>query len=102
MRTTLIAAVVACALLVPAQAQERRPTSAQLRDFVGQYALADGRVLTVSLPGRALVAQLEGQEPVVLQPAGPALFVARGGALRVAFDQHRNGNVTGLTVDTDR
>ena len=102
MRTTLIAAVVACALFVPAQAQERPTSSAQLRDFVGQYALADGRVLTVSLPGRTLVAQLEGQEAVVLQPTGPAQFMARGGTLRVAFDQHRNGNVTGLTVDSDR
>jgi hypothetical protein len=102
MRTLILAAAFACTLLTPAQAQNRAPTSAQLRDFVGQYNLEDGRVLTVSLPGRALVAQLAGQEAVILQPAGPAQFVARTGVLRVAFDQHDNGVVTGVTVDSAR
>jgi hypothetical protein len=102
MRTLILAAAFACTLLTPAQAQNRAPTSAQLRDFVGQYNLEDGRVLTVSLPGRVLVAQVTGQDAVVLRSAGPAQFVARTGVLRVAFDQHDNGVVTGVTVDTAR
>jgi hypothetical protein len=102
MRTLILAAAFACSLLTPAQAQNRAPTSAQLRDFVGQYNLEDGRVLTVSLPGRALVAQVTGQDAVVLQPAGARDELRRTGVLRVAFDQHANGVVTGVTVDTTR
>ena len=98
-----IIAALACtfALLTPAQAADRLPSSWQLRDYVGQYNLADGRVLTVTLPGRALVAQLDGRDPVVLQPAGAGRFAARTGPLRVAFDQHANGNVTGVAIDVD-
>lgn len=102
MRNIILSIAFACTLPIPAQAQNRAPTSAQLRDFVGQYSLEDGRVLTVSLPGRALVAQVTGQDAVLLQPAGPAQFVARTGVLRVAFEQHDNGVVTGVTVDTAR
>lgn len=100
MRTLIIAALLATALLTPAVAQERQPSSTQLGEFVGQYDLQNGRVLDVSQRGRTLLAQIDGQAPVALKPAGPAQFVAPDGRLRVAFDQHRNGNVTGVVVDT--
>jgi hypothetical protein len=98
MRTLIIAALLATALLTPAMAQER-PSSTQLEEFIGQYDLQDGRVLNVSQRGHALVAQVDGQAAVTLKPAGPGRFVARDGRVRVAFDQHRNGNVTGVAVD---
>ena len=97
MRTILIAALFACTLLTPAQAQERL-SSTRMQDYVGQYELTDGRVLNVNQRGRALVAQVEGQEAVELKPTGPSGFAARSGGLRIAFEQHSNGNVTGVTV----
>ena len=100
MRRIVAALAFTFALLTPAQAGDHPPSSWQLRDYVGQYNLADGRVLPVTMPGRALVAQLDGRA-VVLQPAGPARFSARNGQLRVAFDQHANGNVTGVAIDVD-
>jgi hypothetical protein len=99
MRTTLTAALFAAALLVPAHAQERRPTSQELGEFTGQYTLADGRVLNVTQRGRHLVAKVEGEEAVQLAPAGPARFVAPGSGLQLTFAQHENGNVTGVVVD---
>lgn len=99
MRTIILVALFATALLAPAQAQERYLSSSDLNEFIGQYTLADGRVLSVTQRGRHLVAQFEGREAVQLQPAGPARFVAREGDLQVAFEQHRNGNVTGVVVD---
>ena len=98
MRTILIAALFACTLLTPAQAQERL-SSTRMQDYVGQYELTDGRVLNVNQRGRALVAQVEGQEAVELKPTGPARFTGRTGAMQVAFDQRSNGVVHGVTVD---
>lgn len=99
MRTLLAAVLFATTLLVPAQARESKLTSTALNDFVGQYELADGRVLTVTQRARQLVAQVEGQAAVPLRPAGPGRFSTPDGQLRVAFDQHANGNVTGVVVD---
>ena len=100
MRTIFLAALFTCTLLTPAHAQEPRLSSMQLQDYVGQYDLVDGRVLNVIQRERALVAQLEGQDPVRLKPTGPASFVARTGNLSVTFDQRSNGNVAGVTVTT--
>jgi hypothetical protein len=99
MRILLIAALFATTMLVPAHAREPGLTSMELNDFVGQYELADGRVLTVTQRARRLVAQVEGQEAVPLKRAGPGRFSAADGQLRVAFDQHANGSVTGVVID---
>ena len=98
MRTTILAALFATSLLLPAHARAQQLSSYELNDFVGQYVLADGRVLTVSQRGRYLVAQVEGQEAVALRPSGQARFDAPDGQLHIAFDQHANGNVTGVAV----
>jgi len=106
MRTTLIAVLLACALPMPTQAQERPlpppHTAQQLQDFVGQYVLEDGRVLNVTQRRRSLVAQLEGQDAVALQATAPAGFTGPDGTLRVAFDQQPNGNVVAVTVSIDQ
>jgi len=67
---------------------------------VGQYVLADGRGLSVTQRRHRLVAKVEGQDAVELDPAGPARFAARQGALHLTFDQYPNGSVTGVTLDT--
>ncbi|HZV65999.1 MAG TPA: hypothetical protein VFG03_13930 [Telluria sp.] len=91
MRHFLIAALAAGAMLAPAQA-------ADLREFKGDFQLADGR--TLSIVGNALqLAALLGDQPAVaLVAAGPAEFVSRDGALRLRFTQHANGLVSAVTV----
>jgi hypothetical protein len=91
MRNTVIAVCLACVIAPAAHAQE-------MQAFVAQYDLSDGRVLTISRHRNTLVAQLDGQTAVLLQPSGPASFTARDGTLRIEFDQRRNGNVAGVTV----
>lgn len=94
MRTLLIAAIVASTLLAPAA----QASTADLLDFKGEYQLADGRILTVSMVGRRLFAQLDGLPPAEVVAAGDATFVSRQGNLQLAFVQHANGVVTGVTV----
>lgn len=72
-------------------------------DFKGQYELDNGQVLTVSGGPHRYRAELDGQQGAVdIVPAGGAAFVARDGSLRLDFDQHRNGNVSGVTVTAAR
>jgi len=91
MRHFLIVAVTAGAVLVPAHA-------ADLREFKGEYQLADGRSLTIAGGKRQLVARLDGQPDAELVAVGEAVFVSRRGDLRLAFTQHANGKVSGLTL----
>ncbi len=91
MRYVLIAVLAAGAALAPAHA-------ADLRDFKGEYQLADGRILTIAGGKRQLVALLDGQPDTELVAAGGTVFVSRGGDLRLTFLQHANGNVSGITL----
>lgn len=98
MRHVIFALLLGCAACTPSQAEQRRPTSAYLQDFTGQYVLQDCRVLTITQRQRALAAQLDGHDLVPLQPAGPATFASSSGELVVTFDQRRNGNVAAVAV----
>lgn len=98
MQKLLFALLLACALPAPVFADDARPTSTQLQEFVGQYVLPDGRVLTITQRQHRLVAQLEGQVAVALAPTGPARYDAMDGTLRLAFDQRSNGNVAKVDV----
>ena len=102
MRHVIFALLLGCAACTASQAQERRPTSAALQDFTGQYVLQDGRVLTITQRQRALAAQLDGHDLVRLEPAGPATFASSSGDLVVTFDQRRNGNVAAVAVTQAR
>lgn len=101
MRRYLIALLFACALPAAAQSQEKPPTSAQLQDFVGQYVLADGREVSVVQRQRTLVAQVTGENAVVLRPNGAARYISTDGKLTLQFDQRSNGNVAAVVVATD-
>lgn len=101
MRHTAIALLVAISFTTLAQAQKRPVAVAELQAFVGEYTLSDGRVITVNRQRHALVAKFDGVDAVPLVPTAAASFVARSGNLRLDFDQRRNGNVAGVTVDGD-
>lgn len=98
MRKSLIAVLFACSLAPCAHAQQRPAPTMALQDFVGSYVLSDGSALAITRQRQVLMAQRDGQDRVVLEPAGPASFAARGGRLRIDFDQRPNGNVAGLTL----
>lgn len=98
MRNALFAILLACSLIAPAGAQPGATAKPALQDFVGDYVLSNGRVLTVSRQRQVLVAQLDGQVAVALKPAGPASFAGTSGDLRIDFDQRANGNVAAVTV----
>ena len=91
MRHVLIAVLAAGAVLAPAHA-------ADLRDFKGEYQLADGRSLTIIGSKRQLIALLDGQPEAELVPVGETVFVSRRGDLRLTFIQHANGIVSGVTL----
>lgn len=101
MRKALAAILFVSMLPTAAHAQQRTLSRSQLQEFVAVYDLADGRVLAITRERHCLVAQLDGQDAVALQPAGPASFTASNGALRIDFDQRRNGNVAGVTVSAE-
>lgn len=98
MRKALLAILLACSLASSAGAEPGATSEIALQDFVGDYVLSDGRVLTVSRQRQVLVAKLDGQTAVALKPAGPASFANVSADLRLEFDQRANGNVAGLTV----
>lgn len=98
MRKALFAILLACSLIAPAGAQPGAPAKPALQDYVGDYVLSNGRVLTVSRQHQVLVAQLDGQVAVALKPTGPASFAGTSGDLRIDSDQRANGNVAGVTV----
>lgn len=98
MRNALSAILLACSLMHPAGAQPGVTPKLALQDFIGDYVLSNGRVLTVSRQRQVLVAQLDGQAAVALKPAGPASFAGISGDLRIDFDQRANGNVAAVTV----
>ncbi|MDQ2821129.1 MAG: hypothetical protein M3Y65_12175 [Pseudomonadota bacterium] len=98
MRKFLIAILFACSLAPCAHAQQRPAPTMALQDFVGNYVLSDGSALAITRQRQVLMAQRDGQERIVLQPAGPGSFAAHSGRLRIDFNQRPNGNVAGLTL----
>jgi len=98
MRKSLLAVLLAWLLAPVAGAEPGTTPKIALQDFVGDYVLSDGGVLTVSRQRQVLVANRDGQAAVALKPAGPASFANASADLRIDFDQRANGNVAGLTV----
>lgn len=64
----------------------------------GQYALADGRVLSVAPRGRGLVADI-GEGPAQrLYAVRPQVYRTPDGALELSFTTAANGQVSGVRV----
>ncbi len=64
----------------------------------GQYALADGRTLTVSGRPKRMKAQIEGLPAAELVAASPSVLVARNRQLSLTFRQADNGVVRDVLV----
>ena len=79
-----------------AGAAEKSAVTAELQEFRGQYDLADGRLLVVTLRHNTLFVRLNNGKDAELVPVGAGVFTTRRGGLTVEFDQRDNGNVTGV------
>ncbi|MES2152416.1 MAG: hypothetical protein V4508_21775 [Pseudomonadota bacterium] len=120
MRTVLLSLLAASTVLALPAAAQAAPAGSALTtrqivpgvrvklsaadrdDFKGQYDLADGRTLTVSGDARRLLAQLDSQPALEIEALAGAQFVAREGGLRLQFEQHANGSVSGVNVIASR
>lgn len=71
-------------------------------DFVGEYTLSNGSLLTVMARGRRLFAAFDDEAPKELIATGPHDFAAVDDSVRIAFDQYENGIVPGLTLTMRR
>ncbi|ELX08272.1 hypothetical protein Jab_2c03180 [Janthinobacterium sp. HH01] len=98
MRTFMWALALCCCAPCVAGAAEKPARTIELKDFKGQYDLADGRTLTVTERRRTLYAQMNGGPVVELEAAGKGVFITRWGGLRVEFDQRDNGSVAGVRL----
>jgi len=103
MRTLLFAALLGCCISTAAVAADKPASVSDLRNFQGQYDLADGGQLAVTQRGRKLFAQVNDQPPVEVVRAGVAIFASGSGRVRIEFDQYPNGSVAGVRLtDTAR
>ena len=72
--------------------------SREFETLRGQYALADGRTLTVSGRPKRMKAQIEGLPPTELVAASPSMLVARNRQMSLNFRQADNGVVRDVLV----
>ena len=72
--------------------------SREFESLRGQYALADGRTLTVSGRPKRMKAQIEGLPPAELVAASPSVLVARNRQMSLTFRQADNGVVRDVLV----
>lgn len=94
MRHFILAWVLGCCVAGAANAAD----SDDLQAMKGSYALADGRVLYVSCHQRTLYAQIDAGPEVALKAAGGAVWQSAKGDLRITFQQHGNGVVSGVQL----
>lgn len=73
--------------------------AASADELRGQYALADGRLLTMTGSAHRIRAQLDGRPDTLVVPAGGAMFNAVDGSFRLSFNQLENGIVAGVKLD---
>lgn len=97
---TLAGAPVAYALPVPEapvpppEREEATLSEAQLEHVVGTYELAPGVTITVRREGGQLTAQVTGQPPFPIYPAGPLTFFWKVVPAEIRFTEE-DGEVTG-------
>lgn len=72
--------------------------SGEFEPLRGQYALADGRTLTVSGRPKRMKAQIDGLPPAELVAASPSVLVARNRQMSLSFRQADNGVVRDVLV----
>ena len=75
------------------------PISAfEREDVSGEYDMANGKTLMMRTAGRRMVAELEGLPRAELVAVSPTMFVAKNRQMKMTFQQHPNGTVTGVTL----
>ena len=96
MHKFIFAVCLTIGIASPALAGGRDAAPTALQDFIGQYDLSDGGLLSVTASGRGLVIQVDGAAPSKAERIGPSTF--RAGKFELRFDQRSNGNVVSVTV----
>ena len=69
-----------------------------LEDYVGDYDLGTGVVLSVSTSGDRLVLNTSGQDRFNLIPTANDRYVVEGGEQQISFERDTTGTVTDITV----
>ncbi|HWX81045.1 MAG TPA: DUF3471 domain-containing protein, partial [Steroidobacteraceae bacterium] len=69
-----------------------------LRRYVGDYQLAPGFVLTVSLEGEQLMSQATGQQKVTIFPTSDSEFFLKVVNAQISFISDASGNVEKLIL----
>ena len=77
---------------------EVRVAERVLRDYVGRYELTPGAIVTVTLEGGRLSAQLTGQRPTEIFPESESRFFSRDANVEISFTRDATGSVTGLVL----
>ena len=72
--------------------------AATLNAYVGEYEIAPGFVLTVTLEGSRLITQATGQGKVEIFPSSPTEFFLRVVDAQITFVKDASGAVTGLVL----
>jgi CubicO group peptidase (beta-lactamase class C family) len=70
----------------------------QLEDYVGQYQLAPGFILTVMRQGDQLLAQATGQGAFAIFPSARDAFYAKVTDIRIDFKRNGSGKVESLVL----
>lgn len=70
----------------------------QLQDYVGQYQMAPGFVLTIMRQGDQLLAQATGQGAFPVFPSAPDKFFAKITDIRIDFKRDAKGEVGSLVL----
>jgi CubicO group peptidase (beta-lactamase class C family) len=82
----------------PPQRKEVAVPAAALSRYVGTYQMAPGAVLTVTLEGTQLTAQLTGQPAIPIYPESETLFFYKVVEATLEFQQDAGGAVTAVRL----
>jgi ketosteroid isomerase-like protein len=69
-----------------------------LQSYVGEYQLSRKQLMTITLDGLTLFAQLTGQRKVPIYPESPTRFFYKAVDARITFQVDPGGRVTGMIL----
>jgi Domain of unknown function (DUF3471) len=83
----------------PKERKEIKVTEKVLKPYVGEYAMTEGRVLTITLENGSLWGQPTDQQKRQLFPESPTKFFLKDLDVQVTFQKDPKGAVVGLVMD---
>ena len=84
----------------PAAAADTKPRDkTALEQFVGEYPLVPGLVLTVTTEGGKLMGQATGQDKLELEKKSDLEFIISSADAHITFVKDEKGVVTGLVLE---